>query len=869
MGSAAAGGTLLLKGKHAMSNQEKPGSGVDPTSGLPNGPTKLPDLSPARWIWYPSARCLQNTFVLFRRGLELSGKPRLSRGWISADSRYLLEVNGQRIQWGPAPCDPRWLEADPVDLTDALQKGLNTIGATVLHYGVGDGTWAMGKPGFLFWLEIESDDGDKQLLVSDASWKAHLCRAWPPGHYKRFFVRALQEEFDARQYPYGWTSPQFEPDRDWLDAMPLDCPPDKPPICSTYFDYLHGADADRDDCELRPRRIPLLREYVLPVTKLTESMTLLWHRPPEEYFECGPPGSFDVDRQPAASEAGGSAWRIELDGERGAALTFELGEQVVGWPRFSIDAPAGTVIELLVHEAHEPGGPALLNTHFQSWTRFTCRKGTNHFETFDYESCRWIQLHVHGAKGDVTIRDVGVRRRIFPWPHEPQITCGEPELQRLIDASINTLHNSCQDFCVDGMARERQQYSGDCGHQLHGVYLAFGETRLPERFVTTFSQGCSPQGYFLDCWPAYDRLARVMERHIGLSMWGPLVDHGIGFNFDCWHHYLYTGDLNALEEPYPRLLRFFDYLKTIRDEHGLLRVDGLGVPCVWIDHVAYQQQRHKQCAFNLYAAAMLGNALAPLCRAFADREHERNAVALGEELLDAATKRFWSNEHGLFVANRPWLAEESGIRLCDRSLATAILFDQCPAASTDAPLEALVDCPPEMGFSYPANANWRLWALAKMGRIDVALDDLRRRWATMPSVRLNNTLQEDWHVKPDSGSQWSHCAVAPLYVLYMDIAGIRPIEPGFTRCEIRPQLADIESLKLTARTVQGSLVFAASGVRGGHDVDVSLPGGCEGELVVRTGETVDLERAQGSAPQGHLRYRLPAGTRTHVRLQHA
>jgi hypothetical protein len=58
-----------------------------------------------------------------------------------------------------------------------------------------------------------------------------------------------------------------------------------------------------------------------------------------------------------------------------------------------------------------------------------------------------------------------------------------------------------------------------------------------------------------------------------------------------------------------------------------------------------------------------------------------------------------------------------------------------------------------MGFSYPANAGWRLWALAKGGRADVVLQDLRERWATMDSVKLNNTIQEDWLAKPDSGQK--------------------------------------------------------------------------------------------------------------------
>ena len=72
------------------------------------------------------------------------------------------------------------------------------------------------------------------------------------------------------------------------------------------------------------------------------------------------------------------------------------------------------------------------------------------------------------------------------------------------------------------MASERQQYSGDGGHQLHPVYQAFGETRLPARYLTTFSQGMTADGYFLDSWPAYDRLARISQRQMNWGDWGPI-----------------------------------------------------------------------------------------------------------------------------------------------------------------------------------------------------------------------------------------------------------------------------------------------------------------------------------------------------------
>ena len=235
---------------------------------MPLPKTTVLNLSPARWIWYPSERTLQNTFVLFRRQLNLAEKPLTARGWVAAESRYRLEVNGRRVQWGPAPCDPRWLEVDPVDLTGILEAGSNTLGAQVLFYGQGDGTLPIGKCGFIFWLEIEYAGGRKQTLVSDEAWQAFLARAWKPGHYKRWWVRCLQEEFDARLYPYGWSSPDFVVGRNWLPAMPLECPADKPAACATYTEYEYDFRGDPSISQLRARSIPFMRETLVPVPGL-------------------------------------------------------------------------------------------------------------------------------------------------------------------------------------------------------------------------------------------------------------------------------------------------------------------------------------------------------------------------------------------------------------------------------------------------------------------------------------------------------------------------------------------------------------------------------------------------------------------------
>ncbi|MEO7650562.1 MAG: hypothetical protein ABIZ80_08830, partial [Bryobacteraceae bacterium] len=67
------------------------------------------------------------------QALTLSSKPRRATGWIAADSRYQLDVNGHRIQWGPAPSTHAGPKPIPSTLPEALQAGPNAVGATVLY----------------------------------------------------------------------------------------------------------------------------------------------------------------------------------------------------------------------------------------------------------------------------------------------------------------------------------------------------------------------------------------------------------------------------------------------------------------------------------------------------------------------------------------------------------------------------------------------------------------------------------------------------------------------------------------------------------------------------------------------------------------
>ena len=69
---------------------------------------------------------------------------------------------------------------------------------------------------------------------------------------------------------------------------------------------------------------------------------------------------------------------------------------------------------------------------------------------------------------------------------------------------------------------------------------------------------------------------RLGQRQIGTTIWGSQIDEGVTFAFNCWYHYLETGDREALREPYLRLLRFTEFLERARLRDGLLPIEHVG-----------------------------------------------------------------------------------------------------------------------------------------------------------------------------------------------------------------------------------------------------------------------------------------------------
>ena len=842
----------------------------------------------ARWIWFPEGRTLPSTFVFFRKEFSLAGQVESeARAWVSGNSRYMLWINGTFVQRGPAPCDPRYWDVDPVELSPLLHPGKNVVAGLVCHFGGGDGTYVPGTPiglpataGFWFQADIPTSQGSL-TIATDHSWRVHRARCWPAGNYQRWYLRALQEIFDARKYPYGWNTVEFD-DSGWRPAEDLDIPPGRPLLREV------PRESWQEDWRLAPRSIPLMQERPVAPKRITNVGRVTWLVPPEEYFDCFPLGAFREEADPGVVLSRGPGGLIPLQiaapGEKSVVVTFDFEQEVCGYPYVRLRAAAGTVVDILYVETSDPQ-KLLLRTapEYGQWVRLTTREGVTEFEAFDWDSFRFLQLAIRSSDQPVDILSVGVTERRYPYKQQPDLKTSDEALNRAVAGTVNTHLITSQDTLMDNIARERQQYAGDVDHAKLTSYYGFGEYRQAARMIKTYSQGQNEEGWFMDCWPAWDRCQRLWQKSLHLTQWGPIIDHGIGFVISTALYYLFSGDRVTIEQVYPRFLRFARWLETSRGSDGLLPATGWIRNSVWMDHRGWKTLEDKKAALNIYYVGFLREGIARLADWLGDRRSAIQARELAAEVAQRVHQDYWSDTHGLFVDNLPRHHRDNELRLHERTLAMALLYDLVPPGHEGRVLNVLVNLPTksddpiyhvqtpaaEIGFSFPANAGWRLWALSRLGRGDAVIKDLRERWARMPSLRETGTFSENWVPRlSQSGDVWCQNGPVVLYALYGNVLGIEPTSPGFAEFDVRPQIGDLAWIEGTIHSPRGPIKARCS--RGEHGLALSLtvPPEVRAALVMPMGARITglpsaIVEGRGPALQTR-RWKLPVFTQEKV-----
>ncbi len=160
-----------------------------------------------------------------RRVFQTHGQVKQARIYATAHGVYRLSINEERVgdqELAPeATAYDRYLQYQTYDVTGLVRMGANVIGAVLAdgwyigRLGLpGDSCNYGNKLGFLMQLEIEYQDGSRQQIGSDETFRSSTGALV-------YSDLLIGEKFDARLDIHGWQSPTFD-DRAWIsvDAVP-------------------------------------------------------------------------------------------------------------------------------------------------------------------------------------------------------------------------------------------------------------------------------------------------------------------------------------------------------------------------------------------------------------------------------------------------------------------------------------------------------------------------------------------------------------------------------------------------------------------------------------------------------------------------
>ncbi|MBK1877197.1 family 78 glycoside hydrolase catalytic domain [Pelagicoccus mobilis] len=174
------------------------------------------------WIWTGEEVPPRNAYIGFKKEFNLQ-KGERARLRLTADSRYILWVNGKRAGIGPARAWPAHWEVDEYDLTELCQEGANLIAVLVLAYGEGTMQYIPNAPGMAAAITIrDGQSGGARTLYSDETWQSKVSQGFDSGAPRMSLQMAFEERFDATK-ENAWWEPGMQ-DCGWKDSEAILAP---------------------------------------------------------------------------------------------------------------------------------------------------------------------------------------------------------------------------------------------------------------------------------------------------------------------------------------------------------------------------------------------------------------------------------------------------------------------------------------------------------------------------------------------------------------------------------------------------------------------------------------------------------------------
>jgi len=200
------------------------------------------------WIWTSGESSPRNGYAYFRKSFSISAVPEAATIRITADSRYILYVNGAEVRRGPSRSHTRYRTYDTIDAAALFQRGANAIAVAVHHYGDWTFSAQRGRAGLLVDARIVTSRGSYTIRTDD-TWRVLKSPAWDTDLDRINMQLGFPEVYDARQAPVGWTAVGYD-DTSWGAPVEIGAAGTAP-----WTNLTANPLPDQDETILRPKAV--------------------------------------------------------------------------------------------------------------------------------------------------------------------------------------------------------------------------------------------------------------------------------------------------------------------------------------------------------------------------------------------------------------------------------------------------------------------------------------------------------------------------------------------------------------------------------------------------------------------------------------
>ena len=676
---------------------------------------------------------------------------------VSADERFELFLDGQRIATGPERCSAEAWHYETFDLP--VKAGRHVLFARVWALDVhGPYAQCSVRPGFLFGAESTDIAVEAHWGTGLASWEAKRIDGYS-------FVGDL-DTIDGRQYPWGVELGEGD---GWITAK-----------VNAQASTAHPTDL----YPLRllvPATLPKMLRLPLPAPRVrfVENVARV-----DEIWKCRVDANHhlpETARQLTSLLEGRAALRIAAHKKFRAIIDLE--NYFCAYPqlvttgghdaRVTISWAEALFEKLDAPKPHGPKGNRneIENRLFAGYAdAFILDGGANRaYAPLWWQAGRYIQLLIETKDEELLIDRLTLEETRYPL--ESESTFSAYDLPQLTPILLRTLQANAHETFMDCPYYEQLNYTGDTLIDCLIVYAITHDIRLPRKSLQLFHDSRLPDGLTQSRFPSRARQVIPPFSLLWVSMvrnhaWWRGEPEFIrsllpGTRAVLDAHLLHLNSQGLLEN-----LRGWNFLDWVEGWEGGTPPDAdpgrISGPLNWL------------FIYTLQAAAEL--------ETFAgEPELAARYGRLAESHARAAESAFWNEERGLFADD---LAHR---HFSEHAQCLALLGGRADKEKATRAADGLVRAPDlarcTIYFSHYLFETLR--QLNQPGPLFHRLED----WFQLPAQGFVTTPEQPEPSRSDCHAWGAH----PLFHFYATILGIRPATLGFAQVEIRPQLGPLQS----------------------------------------------------------------------------